>query len=619
MPGGAQPAPVAQPFMGGQPGYDEAGTPIQANGMPGGEQPAPVAQPALVDPNAYTGQGLRIPGMKPTGVESSAGAIDAYQASQNNPLELMKLGHSDDPAVPEWIKERSRNRAADLITETREMNKAKQIVGSSTETELAKYLRKKTEGGSYLKLFMYNMLGMDKSAAEESAKLGKGDEKLATTADGKPALVKYGINGTPIEGYDATTGKKLTAEQLAGSSPRAKLTGKEGKDESLATARTQASHAFTSTKGRLERQRDEFIVNGATPADLKSRGLDDTTIQTKAQASSDSVMSDAQRFITSRVKDVGLAATGPAPTSQTGQTSQTPSSSGKASVVETPEAQQTVTKEDDPYKDSKTLRGWDNFRDKESVSNKKRRTAVSADDIQRQAELLVTGDMEPKDITGLNAGNLRANAVARAKELDPTYSPVDAHLRVAAMKQWTKPDSPIGKTIAAHITAANSIDDVRDYFKALNNGNVKLANEIANRFNDLTGKPEFIQAKTGMMLLGPEIIKSIIMGGGGVTERKAAEELVNPNLSPKQWAAAFKTLEDFQGNALKSQEARWTAAKLPKDQFRERMLGGSPAAQELLDRATKHQADKAAMKAGLPSAPSQSDVEAEMRKRGLIK
>jgi hypothetical protein len=430
-------------------------------------------------------------------------------------------------------------------------------------------------------------------------------------------LIKYGINGTPIEGYDTTTGKKLTAEQLAGSSIRAKLTGKENKDESLATARTQASHAFTSTKGRLEKQRDEFVASGATPADLQARGLDDATIQQKAKASSDSVMLDAQRFIANKVKDYGLAATGPAPTTSMG--GQAMAAPVQANVVQTPAAQPTGAREDDPYKDSETLRGWDSFRPGESVSNKKRRTAVSADDIQRQADLLRSGDMEPKDITGLNAGNLRANAVARAKEMDPTYSPVDAHLRVAALKQWTKPDSPISKQISAHITAANSIDDVRDYFKALNNGNVKLANEVANRYNDLTGKPEFIQAKTGMMLLGPEIIKSIIPGGGGVTERKAAEDLVNPNLSPKQWAAAFKTLEDFQGNALKSQENRWTAAKLPKEQFRERMLGGSPAAQELLDRVSKHQADIAAKKAGLPSAPSQKEVEAEMRRRGLIK
>jgi len=70
---------------------------------------------------------------------------------------------------------------------------------------------------------------------------------------------------------------------------------------------------------------------------------------------------------------------------------------------------------------------------------------------------------------------------------------------------------------------------------------------------------------------------------------------------------------------LKAMETDWTRAKLPKGQFRERVLDGSPAAQELYDRASKHQSERAALKAGLPSAPSKSDIEAEMRKRGLIK
>ena len=111
----------------------------------------------------------------------------------------------------------------------------------------------------------------------------------------------------------------------------------------------------------------------------------------------------------------------------------------------------------------------------------------------------------------------------------------------------------------------------------------------------------------------------IIPSGGGVTERQAAENIVSPNASPAQIAAGFKVLEDFQGNALKAMENDWTKAKLPKAQFRDVMLGGSPAAQKLYDNATTHQATQAARRAGLNGIPTQSDVQAEMRRRGLIK
>lgn len=179
---------------------------------------AQAAAPEAVSPYSLsTGRGepgLRMPGAQPTGVATSARAIDAYQASQNDPGALMKLGTSDDPSVPDFIKERSRNRAADIITQDREMARAKEVVANSSETDLAKYLRKKTEDGSYLKLALYGLLGMEKSGQAEAAKLGIGDDKSVMGADGKAYIVKTSANGTLLEGYDAANGKKLTADQL---------------------------------------------------------------------------------------------------------------------------------------------------------------------------------------------------------------------------------------------------------------------------------------------------------------------------------------------------------------------------------------------------------------------
>lgn len=174
--------------------------------------PAPINPEAPVA-EAFTGQGLRMPG-QPSGVASSASAIDAYQQRQDNPTELMKLGSSDDPAVPDFIKQRSRNRAADLITQEREMARAKEVVATSSESDIAKYLRKKTEGGSYLKLALYGLLGMENSGMAEAAKLGIGSDKAVTGADGKPYIIKTSANGTPLEGFDGETGKALTAQEL---------------------------------------------------------------------------------------------------------------------------------------------------------------------------------------------------------------------------------------------------------------------------------------------------------------------------------------------------------------------------------------------------------------------
>jgi hypothetical protein len=67
------------------------------------------------------GQGIKVPGMTATQGESKP-YIQRYQDDQNDPNALMKL--STDTDAPDWMKDRARNRAADLITQQREMQNA---------------------------------------------------------------------------------------------------------------------------------------------------------------------------------------------------------------------------------------------------------------------------------------------------------------------------------------------------------------------------------------------------------------------------------------------------------------------------------------------------------------
>lgn len=139
-------------------------------------------------------------------------AITDYQATQNDPMALMKL--STDENAPEFIKERARNRAADIITQQREIKSAQEKVQGADETQLAKWLKEKTTGGSWVKAILFAAMGAKQLAQEEGAKLGIGTESVVMGPDGKPAIIKMSANGTPLEGFDGTTGQKLTAEQL---------------------------------------------------------------------------------------------------------------------------------------------------------------------------------------------------------------------------------------------------------------------------------------------------------------------------------------------------------------------------------------------------------------------
>jgi hypothetical protein len=632
----------------------------------------PAAQPqGPVEPYALTAPGAGAPGLKmpglagpqPTPGVSSEQHIQAYQDAQNDPAKLMAMGF--DQTVPEWMRDRARNRAADLVTQDRNIAKAQQEIGAATPTELSRYLAKKTTEGSWGKFVLYGLLGMKTLQAEEATKLGMGHEKMVAGPDGKGYIIKFGLDGTPIEGYNSK-GDKLNPEELVraaagsergvkqssmpfsdptgtipgswvmetrpGETPIFRQVGGNGRvataDESaqltkiisnkdqLQSARTQATHAYTAMLTKLNKDREQLVQLGATEEDLARRGLDEASIQRKANAAGQNVMTAATSMY-------GLGApTGRAPVQApisitTGQTKPT----DMPAVTEN--AQQPAAAAAAPATNVPTTSGilnnWEKIRPGEDVANFKKRTQYTKEDIEAEAQQLVNGDKTLTEITGRDAGLLRHYASARAKEIDPSWSATDSNARRDALKKWTNPDSQVSKQVRSHITAANSIQDVKDAFTALQNGNLPLFNQIKNDFEKNTGKPLPISAETGAMMLGPEIIKSIIPNGGGVTERLEAKHLLNIKLSPAQAKAVFDELELFQGNSLKALETDWTRAKLPKDQFRDRVLGGSPAAQELYDRASKHQADRAAGKVGLQSAPSKAEIEAEMRRRGLLK
>ena len=134
-----------------------------------------------------------------------------YLNLQDNPKDLINFGY--DATVPDNLQKRARVRAQELLTQEQGLNTAKEKLPTMTETEIARALREKTTGGSYVKAVLFGLLGMENSAMAEAAKLGIGREQ-SFTLDGKPVMVKVAANGTPIEGYSPETGRALTAKEL---------------------------------------------------------------------------------------------------------------------------------------------------------------------------------------------------------------------------------------------------------------------------------------------------------------------------------------------------------------------------------------------------------------------
>jgi len=624
----------------------------------------PAEEAPRMAPNSYDEFGAPVYSQQQADLDSK---LKSYESIQNDPKALMNF------EGPEWMQNNAKMRAADIMANERDNQKAQEKMQTATETELARYLQGKTKSGedynlaARVRAMLFSAAGNKELAMREMNKLDTvGTDKYVQGPDGKAYLVRVRADGEVMNGFSAETQKQLTPDELVkvsasigvakgaqqhgtifndptgqvkgswvletrpGSTPVYKEVGTgrvanaeesthlakvNANKDALQTARTQATHAYTNMLSKLNKDREQLVQLGASEADLAQRGLDEASIQRKANAAGQNVMSAA-------TSNYGVGApSGRAPAGNnisisTGQTKPTDmpavtdnkqaAAGGTADTSKTPES-------------TGILANWEKIRPGEDVTNFKKRSQYNKEDIEAEAQQLVNGDKTLTEITGRDAGLLRHYASARAKEIDPTWSATDSNARRDALKKWTNPDSQVSKQVRSHITAANSIQDVKDAFEALKNGNTPLFNQIKNDFEKNTGKPLPISAETGAMMLGPEIIKSIIPNGGGVAERLEAKHMLNTKLSPAQAKAVFEELELFQGNSLKALETDWVRAKLPKEQFRNRVLEGSPAAQELYDRSSKHQADRAAGRVGLQSAPDKAAVEAELRRRGLIK
>jgi hypothetical protein len=91
--------------------------------------------------------------------------------------------------------------------------KGRQELAGMNENDIARLLKSKTEEGSYAKMLLLGFISPD-LAGKEAAKLGLNDKwAVGQDASGR-ALIYKTRDGVPVEGYDSTTGARMSATDL---------------------------------------------------------------------------------------------------------------------------------------------------------------------------------------------------------------------------------------------------------------------------------------------------------------------------------------------------------------------------------------------------------------------
>ena len=208
-------AAQAQPSTGGQiPGL----TPVNQMGPVTPDQANQAAQQfaqqnqqfvATAPPNSFDEFGTPVFSQAQADLDNH---LSNYQGIQTSPDDLLTF--SKDSTLPEWLKDRARNTAADLIIQQRQDTKAKKDAEDLDENKIARLLRERKGEGSRVKGMLYAAFGLKDLANEELYKLGIGTDKT-DSINGEPVVIKVAANGKAIDGINAITGKELTTKEIA--------------------------------------------------------------------------------------------------------------------------------------------------------------------------------------------------------------------------------------------------------------------------------------------------------------------------------------------------------------------------------------------------------------------
>lgn len=139
--------------------------------------------------------------------------------------------------------------------------------------------------------------------------------------------------------------------------------------------------------------------------------------------------------------------------------------------------------------------------------------------------------------------------------LKPDYNSADYQMILKSVKDFGTGKQ--GDQVRSFNTAVNHLQTLEDLAKALQNGDTQLFNKIGNAWARQTGKSAPTNLNSAVQIVGGEITKAIIPGGGGATERIESREVFGDPQSPEQLLGAINTTRDLMRGQLSTMKGQY--------------------------------------------------------------
>ena len=543
-------------------------------------QAQPAAQPvtAPVAPGEQyslatgtTGLGLQAPGAamgQPVQAEHPAmPAINAYQAAQSNPMELLKL--RNDETQPTWIRERAGRQASDLMRMEIDKKDAEAkltpLLASAAQgdpkaaNQIAKTLQ--SQEGSWAKMILLGFIS-PQLAGEEAIKLGFGNKWApAQDAQGNAGLIEYNAKGLPLKGTKADgtamTSNELTAfaSQGVGKAADVSLTPHQaivnGEVHTISTKRTAQGIQY----------RDDTAGTGwstTAPAGLTNVGAHNpqelaglkTKQQIEAKMRKDNTGAIAatgrplyseeqiaaqgnQGYSSITGKQFAgapaAAAGGPVAPGQMPAAAAQPAPVAQAAPQATAQAAPQATA---PAKGPKTI-------------------AQQILDYEAPAP---AGPTTPAKLAILNEVN------RLAAEQGKTYD--GAQYKIAAKTRQDFTTGVQGKAVQAMNVGIDHLDTLQTAANALGNGQIPIFNDIAQKYAKNTGSSAPTDFNALKSIVGSEVAKAVTGGASALGDREEIRAEIDRSNSPQQLAGVINRYQQLMAGQVKGLRQTYESAGL---------------------------------------------------------
>lgn len=204
--------------------------------------------------------------------------------------------------------------------------------------------------------------------------------------------------------------------------------------------------------------------------------------------------------------------------------------------------------------------------------------------------------------------------MAKVLQLNPNYN--GTYFPTAQKTENAFTSGREAKSVNAANTALGHLGNLSDAGEALDSGNVKILNHIANSFGVQIGKDPVTTYQTIVHRVGPELVSAYVGAGGGQGEREIAEKDFDPAASPAQRRSAIAVtakLLKSKVDALNTQYSQGT-------QGRGKLKLLSPESQSTLERLSSGGAGSFSVKdpkGGVHTFPTQQAADNFKRAAGI--